>query len=63
METIPAPGRLMGPPEIMREYRIPRNTFYRWIREGHFPPPYQRLQSGPVWDRREIEKRFGARPH
>src|SRR5262249_32892596 len=47
---------LVGIAEIAGIARVSKQAVANWrLRYDHFPQPFQRLQSGPVWNREVVE--------
>jgi prophage regulatory protein len=47
---------LMGPAEIRSRLRVSRQRAHQVISRADFPPPYQVMPMGKVWDAAEVER-------
>ncbi len=50
-----SPDELAGFAEIMDVLKISRRTARKYVRRPDFPEPLDRLASGPVWRRTDVE--------
>ena len=47
---------LAGLQEVAEILGVPKRTAARYVRRADFPPPLDRLASGPVWRRVDVEQ-------
>jgi hypothetical protein len=50
------PRRLAGIAEIAEMLRVSKHTAVRYSGRPDFPPPLDRLASGPIWRTEDVEK-------
>jgi predicted DNA-binding transcriptional regulator AlpA len=46
---------LAGVAEIAEMFKVTKRTAWNYTRRGDFPEPVDRLASGPIWRRSDIE--------
>jgi hypothetical protein len=52
---------ILGPAEARKVCGgVSRHTFARWRRVAGFPDPIRRLESGELWDRRQVAEWHAA---
>jgi prophage regulatory protein len=52
---MPPPDELAGIAEIATMLRVTKNTAMKYASRHDFPAPLDRLASGPVWRRNDVE--------
>jgi prophage regulatory protein len=50
-----SPDELAGLAEVAEILGVPKRTAARYVQRGDFPEPLDRLASGPVWLRTDVQ--------